>query len=416
MKKAASIKKVAMLSLHSSPVGALGSKDTGGMSVVITGLSRELGRKGIEVDIFTQAFSPSEKRGQQLFSNVRLICLKDKNTHNIKKEALYFKLPVFEKQLIEFIESSQASYDIVHSHYWLSAVLGQSVSKKTAIGHVVTFHTLAAAKDSTALGPAESHIRLRMEKDIATSCDRIIVPTDREKDNLSWFYKTNKQRIGIVPNGVDLNRFRPGDRSAARKRIGRTPDERILLFAGRFDPMKGIDRILKAVGLLPDIEYLVLVIVGGDGENAPETLRLKRLADSLHIGDRVVFAGRVEPESMPVFYCAADCLIVGSCYESFGLVGLESLACGTPVISTPVGAMDKIIESGKNGFIAYSDSPAHLADAVRKALDTQFLPPEIIHESVSRYGWDSAADMLLDEYEIAAKDKNTPDESFTTRC
>ena len=259
-------------------------------------------------------------------------------------------------------------YDLIHSHYWLSGRLGNWAQKIWDRPHLVMLHTLAAAKNHTGVGKSESELRIAAEKELVATCHRIVAPTEREKNNLVNYYNVPGEKIGVIPCGVSLKLFRPIQKQVARKGLNLDPDAEILLSVGRFEPLKGIDRLLEAMTHLHDLKRLQLVIVGGDGEDAPATQFLRKKTIDLGIEDKVIFAGRIEQRNLPQYYSSADMLVMASHYESFGLVGLEALACGRPVISTPVGAMEDLVRQSRAGQIVGDTSPQSLARAIRSIL------------------------------------------------
>jgi D-inositol-3-phosphate glycosyltransferase len=391
--------RIAMISIHSSPIGDLGTRDNGGMSVCVRELARELGRRGHRVDIFTRASGPSDKESVVLADNVRLVYLKVPKSYRASKYGLYPHLPDFFRRLEEFRLCTGAEYDLVHSHYWLSGYLGTTAQACWRVPHITTFHTLGLLKNIIGNGTHEPELRIAAEKMVAQACSRIVVGSRREQHNLSRYYHVPKSKIGIAPCGVDLQLFRPLDRAYARRRLGLGIREKIVLYVGRFDPLKGISRVVEAVGLLKDMPVR-FVIAGGDGQANSEMRKLRELARGLCLDGAVRFAGRVEQQELPLYYSAADVLAVPSLYESFGIVALEALACGTPVIATPVGAMDSIISNGINGRIITGATPAAFARAIQ-SLIMEGPAPEAVRASVSGYGWASAADSIGAEYHTA---------------
>ena len=265
---------------------------------------------------------------------------------------------------------------------------------------MVMFHTLGAVKNSTAVGKPEPELRVAVEKEIMRNCQRIIVPTRGEKKRLLSYYPVETDKIGIVPCGVDLNLFRPIDKMTARRTLGLKPDETILLYVGRFDPLKGLNRLLEAMVHLNNRHHrLRLMIVGGDGKQAPEYQDLLNYAKIFGIDDRVIFSGRVEQNHLPPYYGSADALVIPSYYESFGLVGLEALACGRPVVSTPVGAMEGIIARDKTGLLIQNSSPQNLARGIESIIsDGWVAPAHKIRESVLGYSWSAVASAIIEEY------------------
>ena len=334
--------RIAMLSVHSSPIGELGTKNTGGMSVYIRETAQELGNRGHLVDIYTRLNGSGQKQIAHLYDNVRLIHLKAGNNGQMNKLALYGHLDDFFKELEKFRDRESVDYDLIHSHYWLSGRVGSWAQERWKVPHVFMFHTVGAVKNSTVGSEKEPELRTAIEKNLARKCDRILVATDKERGHLVQHYGACPETIGVVPCGVNLNLFRPLDKIAARKQLGFAQDETVVLFVGRFAPLKGIDRLLEAMAHLKHHQRLRLVIVGGDGNNAPESQRLQGLSRGLSIQDSVTFVGRIEQSMLPPYYSAADVLVVPSHYESFGLVALESLASGTPVVATQGWALWRV--------------------------------------------------------------------------
>ena len=223
-----------------------------------------------------------------------------------------------------------------------------------------------------------------------------------------------RESVGVVPCGVDLDRFHPVGKAGARAKLGLDPDEPVLLFVGRFAALKGIDRLLEATAHLTRNRDLRLMIVGGDGEQTPEFRELTSLSRRLGILDRVTFAGRVDHEDMPLYYSSADVLVLPSHYESFGLVALESLACGTPVVTTPVGAMERIIRQGETGRVIQDASPAALAEAVEAFLPgSNSIQADAIRASVLEWSWSNAASAVAAEYSVLIDKKR---EKATAIC
>jgi D-inositol-3-phosphate glycosyltransferase len=391
--------KIAMLSVHSSPIGALGTKDTGGMSVYVREVAKELGRRGHFVDIYTRLGGSGQKQIAQLYDNVRLIHLKAGDNGHMNKLALYGHLDDFFKELEEFRGRESVDYDLIHSHYWLSGRVGSWAQERWEVPHVFMFHTVGAVKNSTAGSEKEPELRTAIEKHLARKCDRILVATDRERDHLVQHYGACPETIGVVPCGVNLNLFCPLDKIASRKQLGFAQDESVVLFVGRFAPLKGIDRLLEAMAHLKHHRRLRLVIVGGDGNSTPESQRLQELSRQLSIQDSITFAGRIEQYRLPPYYSAADVLVVPSHYESFGLVALESLASGTPVVATRVGAMESILREGETGHVVNNGSSRLLADGIETFISRTYVPSaDEVRASVFRFGWANVASAMIDEY------------------
>lgn len=390
---------IAMISVHSSPLGRLGTQDTGGMSVYIRELSRQMGLRGHRVDIYTRAGDDlASGEAAWICENVRLIPLRMGPGTDAPKTALFPHLAGFFREMDSFRQRKAIAYDLIHSHYWLSGRVGRLARRAWGSPHITTFHTLAAAKQ-LAVGPgSDPEIRMAVERDLVAAVDRVLVSSEQEKENLVRFYAAEPDRVATVPCGVDLGLFRPRDKGAARLRIGAGADDCLVLYVGRFAPEKGLDRLLQAAARLQHIPRLRLMVVGGDGVHNPARRRMADLALACGIADRVAFVGRVEQDELPWYYSAADLLALPSSYESFGMVALEALACGTPVAATRVGAMQRLLRDPRNGRLAPDFRPASLADAVEHLLGNRAAAAHeaaAVRRSVVRYDWSRvAADVL----------------------
>ncbi|MGD8666062.1 MAG: glycosyltransferase [Desulfobacterales bacterium] len=393
--------QLAMFSIHSSPIGELGTKNTGGMSVYIRELARELGSRGHRIDIYTKLNGSHHNQIIDLHDNVRLIHLSAGNNGHVQKLTLYYYLADFLRALEKFKDQQELRYDLIHSHYWLSGRLGNWVQERWNIPHVVMFHTLGVVKNIVGLAEPEPDLRLATERKLVRSSQRILAPTPVEKQNLINFYHAAGEKIGVVPCGVNLDLFKPQDKQTARKLLGLDENTPTALYVGRFDPIKGIDRLLKAIAHLRRQQRLRLLIIGGDGPETDDYKNLQQLARQLGIADSVTFVGRIEQNQLPPYYSAADTLVIPSHYESFGLVGLESLACGTPVVSTPVGAMSSILQNGKAGTLVANAGPGPLAEGIAAIFARQQageFSAEKVRASVCQFGWKNVASDIIDEY------------------
>jgi D-inositol-3-phosphate glycosyltransferase len=393
--------RIAMLSIHSCPIGELGTKDTGGMNVYIRELARELGSRGHRVDIYTRFHDPKDDHIIQLEENVRLIHLKAGKNGDVHKLAIYPLLTDFFRGLEKFRKNERLHYDLIHSHYWLSGRVGNWAQDCWGVPHVMMFHTLGAVKNITGVGEKEPELRIATESQLIKSCNRIIASTEREKGELMRHYDARPETIGVVSCGVNLDLFRPVDKADARRQLGMDQDEGIVLYVGRFSPLKGIDRLLAAMAYLRNHHGLRLIIIGGDGPNKPESQQLQKLSKALGIQENVTFAGRIEQKDLPPYYSAADVLVVPSHHESFGLVALESLACGTPVVATNVGAMEVIVRKGVTGDVLTDATPRFLAKKIEGFLSkphTETQSAGSIRASVVKFSWSNVADTMIEEY------------------
>ncbi len=397
---------IAMLSIHSSPIGDLGTQNTGGMSVYVRETAKELGKMGHHVDVFTQHHAGNHESVFYLYDNVRLIRLSGGTRQNIAKTALYDVLPKLSGELELFRIEENMSYNIVHSHYWISGILGLMRNAAWNAFHVITYHTLGAVKNVSCPMEDASELRLADEKKLAKHCDRIIVPTQKDKDYLIQYYHATGDNIRIVPCGVNLDRFKPQDKISARRQLKLPINDPMILYVGRFAPIKGLDRLLESIRRITRLTRSVLVLVGGDGERSIMAQQIKNDAMAMNIRDRLIFAGRVDQEILPLYYNAADVLVVPSYYESFGLVALEALACGTPVVTAAVGAMEQIVKDGVTGYVVSDSDPRHFSDCIEAVLEKQNrFSSSKIRASVSEFTWARSASLLLDAYQSVSADK-----------
>ncbi|MEJ2039414.1 MAG: glycosyltransferase [Desulfosarcinaceae bacterium] len=385
--------RVAMLSLHSSPLGPLGTQNTGGMSVYVREVSRFLGARGHRIDIYT--YVRGSREVQELYPNVRLIHLLGAEEQAIEKGQMAGRLNEIFETLERFRCANHLSYDLIHSHYWLSGVVGAMAQAHWRCPHLTMFHTLGIVKNSTASSESEPDLRIAHERWLAKVADYIVVPSAREMENLLQHYRAPVHRAGLIPCGVNLERFKPMDRSLARKRLGIAPRDEVVLFVGRFAPLKGLDRLIEAVARVRTMRPGIrLLVIGGDGSRSRTTRSYHKLAAGLGVRDRISFVGRVEQPDLPPYYSAADLLALPSHYESFGLVVLESLACGTPVVATPVGTVETVIQNGLNGEIIQAPRTKRIAAAIEKILShppATRPPARTIRETVGGCSWENVA-------------------------
>jgi D-inositol-3-phosphate glycosyltransferase len=401
--------RIAMLSVHSCPVGNLGAKDTGGMSVYIRELARELCSKGHVVDVYTRVHDPADPQVVDLGEGARLIHIKAGQELDIHKLALYSYLPDFACNMERYRKDNDLQYDLVFSHYWLSCWVGKYLQMWWGVPHVSMFHTMGAIKNGIGIGEEEPELRIVTEREAVRESHRIIASTEREKDDIVRYYGASPEKIGVVPCGVNRELFKPADKKTVRQKLN-LDDDKILLFVGRIDPLKGVEQLLEAVSYLKDNSTLRLVIIGGDDDDDDAVTWLKEVTKKLDLTDRVTFHGLVKHNELPLYYNAADVTVVPSYYESFGLVALESLACGTPVVATDVGDMSNIIIQGETGYVVPENDPGELADKIGIILSKSGNSESAlaIRESIKRYDWANIADAITREFYKVSGQKMTP--------
>jgi D-inositol-3-phosphate glycosyltransferase len=408
--------RIAMLSAHSCPVGKLGTKDTGGMSVYIREIARELGQQGHSVDVYTRVHDPEDRQIYELNQNVRLIHLRAGVDEEMHKLAVYSYLPDFAYNVESFKRQDDLQYDLIFSHYWLSALAGTYLQQWWHVAHIAMFHTLGAVKNAikerTCLTLDEDELKLRIEteRDLVQRCHRIIAPTDREKEEFVRHYGAPSEKISVVPCGVNLDQFKVLDKAQAKQYLG-FGNDKIILFVGRIDPLKGIDNLIKALSYLRDIQGLRLLVIGGGEHSQNEVEKLRKVACNLKMGNSINFLDLVEHEQLPYFYSGADVCVVPSYYESFGLVALESLACGTPVVATDVGDFRDIIREGETGYVVRDNVPQLLADKIALLLSRPHIDKEsaqLIRATVSKFSWSNIAEAIVRECQLVLANYLTP--------
>jgi D-inositol-3-phosphate glycosyltransferase len=394
--------RVAMISLHTSPLAHLGrTRDAGGMNVYVRELSRELGRSGLYVDVFTRRSDPALPFVQWLSDHVRLIHIPAGPPAPLPPTVLYPYVEEFARRVVRFAERAEHGYDLIHSHYWLSAAAGMLLAREWDVPHMTMFHTverLKAQQQGLSETSQPSHaaaVRIEQEGRIAATVERITVSTEHEGEQLRRLYGLPPSKLHLVPCGVDLYTFSPGtpaERRAARRALapGKTP---ALLWVGRLDPIKGLDLLLESVAHMRTRARLI--IVGGDPAGDPEMDRLRARVAALDLADRVQFPGAVEQPELTRYYRAADALVVTSRYESFGLAAVEALACGTPVVASAVGGLTTIVRDGENGLLVRWRCPSAFAERLDELLGDEALRARLAanaRPSVERFAWERIGD------------------------
>ncbi|MBI2853272.1 MAG: glycosyltransferase [Chloroflexi bacterium] len=401
--------KIAMLCVHSCPIGSLGSKDTGGMSVYVREVADNLGKMGHAVDVFTRVHDSDYEPVSEMGSNARLIHLPAGEDLEIDKLALFDYLPDFVRNVETFRRHNRLQYDLIFSHYWLSGHAGQLLNRQWCVPHVIMFHTMGAVKNTFAVGEPEPELRIETERKLTHDCDYVITATQQEKKAVIRHYGARPEQVRVIPCGVNPEIFRPIDKVAAKVKLGLN-GSKVILCVGRIEPLKGIEQVLRAIPHLPEVKGAKLLVVGGDEQSRSEISRLRRLARDLQIGDSVTFLGLVKQDELPYYYSAADVCVSPSYYESFGLVSLESLSCGTPVVATDVGAARSIIRSEEAGYIVADNSPHRLAGKIALLLSRPNDDPSSIsniRSSVSQFSWARTADGVNRVCQEALADHHT---------
>lgn len=415
--------RIAMLSYHTCPLATLGGKDTGGMNVYVRDLTRELGRLGIHVDVFTRSQDEHVPHiVHELGYGNRVVHIPAGPEEPKSKSDIAKYIPEFVGGIKAFADDKGIKYDVIHSHYWMSGLAAEALSDAwggTPIVHM--FHTLGEMKNRVARSEDEraGEDRLDGERQVLRRVDRIIVATLAELTQLRFLYRADARKMVIIPPGVDPCHFYPIPPDEAKEFIGLRPENRMILFVGRIEPLKGVDTLIRAMSCL-DLTLrskespVHLAIIGGEPNANPEDMtdemtRLQKMCDDLCMGGMVVFLGKRAQDTLPYYYSAAEVLVMPSLYESFGMVALEAMACGTPVIASEVGGLGYLVQNGVTGYTVPDSDPEMLCEKLTELLGNHDLRREMGEHAAQYaqdYAWGNIAAQILDVYnEVVEKTK-----------
>jgi D-inositol-3-phosphate glycosyltransferase len=396
---------VAMLSVHTCPLAALGGKETGGMNVYVREVSRELGRMGVSVDVFTRSQDPSIPRVVQLGERARVIHLAAGVEAPMARERVYDHLDEFVEGIEAWRIAEAIDYDLIHAHYWLSGVAALALKTRWSVPVLQMFHTLGRLKNRVARSAAELEPAVRVEEEtrIVSEADRIVAANVVERAELLRDYAAHPSRIATIPCGVDTDLFTPGDRAEARQRLG-LDDRPVLLWVGRMAPIKGLDTLLDTVARLREGgQDMRLLVVGGDADEptSGHEISLRHRIARLGLVDSVRFVGPQPQSVLPRYYAAADLTVLPSYYESFGMVALEAMACGSPVIASRVGGLITTIRDGVTGFLVRDGDVGALAERIESLVADPELRWRLGREGVrwaAQHRWPCVAEAVCKEY------------------
>nr|WP_067667961.1 D-inositol-3-phosphate glycosyltransferase [Nocardia miyunensis] len=400
--------RIAVLSVHTSPLAQPGTGDAGGMNVYVLQTAIQLARRGVEVEIFTRATSSSdapvvEAAPGVLVRNVVAGPFEGLDKHDLPTQLCPFAAEVLRQEARQL----PGHYDLIHSHYWLSGQVGWLARDRWRVPQVHTAHTLAAVKNAyLAEGDApEPKAREIGERQLVEETDRLIANTAEEARQLVELYGADSERIDVVLPGADLARYRPGDKAAARAELGISPDEQVVAFVGRIQPLKAPDVLVRAAARVlreePGRALRVLIVGGPSGTGLERPDALIELAASLGIADRVTFLPPQAPQRLVQVYRAADVVAVPSHNESFGLVAIEAQASGTPVLAAQVGGLGTAVRDGVSGLLVSGHRIDDWAGSLRSMLgDPRRLRTMGVAaaEHAAEFSWEHTAEGLLDSY------------------
>ena len=393
--------RIAVLSFHTSPLAPLGGRKAGGMNFYIRCVATELSGKGVATDIFTRREDPGAPEVVEFAPGVRLVQVTAGPVEQIDTQEMIPYTAEFAAGVETFRAREQLRYEILHSHYWLSVAAGDGLAGRWGVPHLAMFHTLGEVKLRARASEREPAERLETERRMVHAVDRIVAATEHERQLLRHIYRVHSDRIAVIPLGVDLDQFRPRDQTAARAAIGLPGDERVLLAVGRIEPLKGFDILIRALAEMTERERVTLLVIGGDERAAPELARLRAVAEEVGVIERVRFLGAVPHDDLPAYYNAADIMVVPSFYESFGLVALEAMASGVPVVASRVGGLTSTVADGRTGYLIPWRCPEPFAEKIDLLLRNEPLRQALgaaAARSMKPYAWHEVAATLLTLY------------------
>ncbi len=408
------MQRIAMISYHTCPLATLGGKDTGGMNVYVRDLTRQLGRMGIGVDVFTRSQDEHVPHVlHDLGYGNRVVHVPAGPESPRPKEELAGYLPEFVAGVRRFADEKGLHYDVIHSHYWLSGLAAIELRQRWNAPIVHMFHTLGLMKNRVARTDEEREGQYRIdgERRVLQEADSIIAATPAEYAQLQFLYGADVRKISVISPGVDTSRFYPIDKDEAKAVIGIPAKEHMLLYVGRIEPLKGVDILIQAVARLREHGHQAesptyLAVIGGEPDVDPESMssemgRLQNLCRRLGLDDVVIFLGKRSQDSLPYYYSAADVVVVPSHYESFGLVALEAMACGTPVVASEVGGLAFLVQDGVTGYTVPDGDPQALGERLEWLIRDPELRWKLGRQAAAyaqQYGWEKIAPRLVALY------------------
>lgn len=399
--------KIALISVHGDPAIEIGKEEAGGQNVYVKEIGEALSRQGWQVDMFTRRSDANQEKIVQHNPNCRTIRLTAGPQEFVVRQKIFDYLPEFLEAFFQFQHEQGTIYPIVHTNYWLSAWVGMEIKKRQITQHLHTYHSLGAVKyKSVTTVPIIAKTRLRIEKQCLETADKIIATSPQEKEHMRSLV-SQKGNIVVVPCGTDIECFGSVSQEEGRDKLNIGLDEKVILYVGRFDPRKGIETLVRAVGedRVKQHKNLKLIIAGGSTpgrKDGKERERIESIVNELELQNVTVFPGRVEHHDLAYYYAAADICVVPSHYEPFGLVAIEAMASGTPVVASEVGGLKYTVVDEVTGLLAPPQDEQAFASAIDLILSDDSWRRELgdnARERVeSKFSWDGVASQLDQHY------------------
>ncbi|MFB2934104.1 glycosyltransferase family 4 protein [Aerosakkonemataceae cyanobacterium BLCC-F154] len=400
-------KHIALISVHGDPAIEIGKEEAGGQNVYVRQVGKALAQKGWLVDMFTRKANSQQATIVQHSPNCRTIRLTAGPEEFVPRDDIFAYLPEFVNKFLQFQQDNQINYSLVHTNYWLSAWVGMQLKKTLDVKQVHTYHSLGAVKyKSVTTIPMIATTRLGTEKAVLESADRIVATSPQEREHMRSLV-SQKGEIDIIPCGTDISHFGSISREAAREKLGIDRETQIILYVGRFDKRKGIETLVRAVGQSETRKNNQLKLIIGGGfrpghSDGKEHDRIAKIVNELGLNDITIFPGRLSREALPIYYTAADLTVVPSHYEPFGLVTIEAMACGTPVIGSDVGGLQFTIKPEVTGLLCPPKDSAAFAVAIDRILSQPKWRNELGINARKRvqemFSWDGVASQLSNLY------------------
>ncbi|MEY3403852.1 MAG: glycoside hydrolase [Anabaena sp. CRKS33] len=401
--KATTKKHIALISVHGDPAIEIGREEAGGQNVYVRQVGEALALLGWQVDMFSRRVSADQETIVEHSSSCRTIRLTAGPVEFVSRDHGFQYLPEFVDQLIKFQKEAGINYDLVHTNYWLSGWVGMELKKRLEIKQVHTYHSLGVIKYKTIENiPLVASQRLLVEKEILETVERIVATSPQEQEHMRSLV-SQKGEIDIIPCGTDIQQFGSVTREAARTRLEIAPETKVVLYVGRFDPRKGIETLVRAMreSKFYESKQLQLIIGGGctpGNSDAKERDRIAGIVNELGMNECTSLPGCLSREILPAYYAAADVCVVPSHYEPFGLVAIESMACGTPVVASDVGGLQFTVVNEETGLLV----PPQNVPAFNHAIDRILSDPQWQQELgkaakkrvIDKFSWHGVASQL----------------------
>ncbi len=404
-------KWIAMISEHASPLADLGRVDSGGQNVYVAQVARHLARLGYFVDIFTRRDDEKLPEIMEWENNIRIIHVPSGPAQFVPKENLLPYMDKFTEYIIEFIQRQSRPYDLIHAHFWMSALVAAEIKKALGIPFIVTFHALGRVRRlHQGADDAFPDVRFEIEDRIVAEADRIIAECPQDQEDLLHLYQAKQEKIVVVPCGFDPLEMWPMEKSTSRMVLGIPVDEHVVLQLGRIVPRKGVDTAIRGFAKMVKHHHISgrLIVVGGESEDpdpdiTPEIGRLKEIASQEGVAKKVIFTGRRDRNALKYYYSAADVFISTPWYEPFGITPIEAMACGTPVIGSNVGGIKYTVLDGETGYLIEPNDSKQLAGRLaylyQNPEELACMSENAIRRANDFFTWEKVTEAIASVYE-----------------